>query len=93
MTRHDERCYYGAITVGVNAGRSAYLYPLTLRLLIISTAGHTSLQALIFSDHHAQRLRCIDAPPAAVWATLSNLESIHLWSDVIQHSYCIGEGP
>jgi len=34
---------------------------------------------------------CIDASPAAVWAALSNLEGIHLWTDVIHHSYCIGE--
>lgn len=34
---------------------------------------------------------CIDAAPVTVWAALSKLESIHLWSDVIQRSYCVGE--
>ena len=31
---------------------------------------------------------CIEAPAAAVWAVLSQLESIHLWVKAIQHSYC-----
>lgn len=31
---------------------------------------------------------CIDAPAAAVWAVLSDLESIHLWVQSIRHSYC-----
>lgn len=31
---------------------------------------------------------CIDAPMAAVWAVLSDLESIHLWVDSIQRSHC-----
>lgn len=34
---------------------------------------------------------CIDAPPAQVWAVLSNLEGIHLWVRAIQHSYCPGQ--
>jgi carbon monoxide dehydrogenase subunit G len=31
---------------------------------------------------------CIDAPVGAVWAVLSDLESIHLWVHSIQRSHC-----
>jgi carbon monoxide dehydrogenase subunit G len=31
---------------------------------------------------------CIDAPPSAVWAVLSDLEAIHLWVESIRRSYC-----
>lgn len=31
---------------------------------------------------------CIDAPASAVWAVLSDLESIHLWVEAIRHSHC-----
>lgn len=31
---------------------------------------------------------CIEAPVSAVWACLSELESIHLWVDAIQRSHC-----
>jgi carbon monoxide dehydrogenase subunit G len=31
---------------------------------------------------------CIDAPAAAVWAVLSDLESIHVWVESIRHSHC-----
>jgi carbon monoxide dehydrogenase subunit G len=31
---------------------------------------------------------CIDAAAPAVWAVLSNLESIHLWVDSIRRSHC-----
>jgi len=31
---------------------------------------------------------CIDAPAAAVWSVLSNLESVHLWIDSIERSHC-----
>jgi uncharacterized protein YndB with AHSA1/START domain len=31
---------------------------------------------------------CIDAPVAAVWAVLSDLESIHLWVDSIRRAHC-----
>lgn len=33
---------------------------------------------------------CIDAPSAAVWKVLSELDSIHLWVEPIRHSYCEG---
>jgi carbon monoxide dehydrogenase subunit G len=31
---------------------------------------------------------CIDAPPAAVWAVLSDLEGIQRWVPIIRRSYC-----
>jgi hypothetical protein len=31
---------------------------------------------------------CIDAPARAVWSVLSELESVHLWIDSIERSYC-----
>ena len=31
---------------------------------------------------------CIDAPATAVWSVLSKLESVHLWIDSIERSYC-----
>jgi carbon monoxide dehydrogenase subunit G len=31
---------------------------------------------------------CIDAPVAAVWSVLSDLESIRLWVDAVRHSHC-----
>jgi len=31
---------------------------------------------------------CIDAPVAAVWAVLADLESIHRWVESIRHSSC-----
>jgi carbon monoxide dehydrogenase subunit G len=34
---------------------------------------------------------CVDAPVSQVWAVLSDLDSIHLWSDSIHHAYCEGE--
>jgi carbon monoxide dehydrogenase subunit G len=34
---------------------------------------------------------CVDAPASQVWAALSELESIHLWSESIRRSYCVGE--
>lgn len=30
---------------------------------------------------------CIDAPVAAVWAVLSDLEAIHLWVEAIRHAH------
>jgi uncharacterized protein YndB with AHSA1/START domain len=33
----------------------------------------------------------IDAPPIAVWAVLSDLESIHHWVDEIEHAHCPGK--
>ena len=34
---------------------------------------------------------CVDAPISTVWAALSDLESIHVWSESIQKSYCVSE--
>jgi carbon monoxide dehydrogenase subunit G len=34
---------------------------------------------------------CIDAPVSSVWTVLSELESIHVWADPIERSYCVGE--
>ncbi|MEP7287482.1 MAG: SRPBCC family protein [Chloroflexota bacterium] len=34
---------------------------------------------------------CIDAPASKVWTALSDLDSIHVWSDSIHRSYCEGE--
>jgi carbon monoxide dehydrogenase subunit G len=31
---------------------------------------------------------CIDAPAPKVWSVLSDLESIHLWVESIERSYC-----
>lgn len=33
---------------------------------------------------------CIEAPVAAVWARLAQLEDIQLWSDAVQHARCDG---
>ena len=34
---------------------------------------------------------CIDAPVSKVWTVLSELESIDVWVDTIERSYCVGE--
>jgi carbon monoxide dehydrogenase subunit G len=34
---------------------------------------------------------CVDAPASKVWAALSELDSIHVWSDSIHRSYCEGQ--
>lgn len=34
---------------------------------------------------------CIDAPVTHVWSVLSELESIDVWVDSIERSYCVGE--
>ena len=34
---------------------------------------------------------CVDALASKVWATLSELDSVHIWVDSIHRSYCEGE--
>ena len=34
---------------------------------------------------------CIEAPASVVWAHLARLDQIHLWTDVIHHSYMTSE--
>ena len=34
---------------------------------------------------------CIDASASKVWRVLSDLESIHVWVESIERSYCVGE--
>lgn len=34
---------------------------------------------------------CVEAPASVVWAHLSRLDQIHLWIDVIHHSYMASE--
>ena len=33
---------------------------------------------------------CIEAPPEVVWAHLSKLDALHLWTDAVHHSYLSG---
>lgn len=36
---------------------------------------------------HMTKSACIEAPASVVWAHLARLDEIHLWTDVIHHSY------